>query len=253
MQRCLCSTYNTCFTSNSCDINNTWKHSTHISNAQSKVKVKVAIPHEEYSWRAHFNSLCHKPSKSMTHDQYDTRPMLTFPATGHLPSDQYQIILLGDKGTSVQTTYSRLLPNSGMTGSQVHTPNHYNSRTHNAHTADSKYTHTSTILFSDQSSATANEHTIILLEWKLSHKTHRLKLVHFLQILTTSVCTVKWKQIKLSTITYYAVYWRTHVVSLWDSSLNCLNPGLALFLRVGLQHVTSATQTSTNSTCLLVF
>ena len=130
---------------------------------------------------------------------------------------------------------------------------HYTSRTHNAHAADSKYTHTSTILFSDQSRATANKHTIILLEWKLSHKTHRLKLVHFLQILTTSVCTVKWKEIKLSTITYYAVYWRTHVVSLWDSSLNCLNPNLALFLRVGLQHVTSATQTSTNSTCLLVF
>ena len=97
MQRCLCSTYNTCFTSNSCDINNTWKHSTRISNAQSKVKVKVAIPHEEYSWSAHFNSLCHKPSKSMTHDQYDTTPMLTFPATGHLPSDQYQLYCLVTK------------------------------------------------------------------------------------------------------------------------------------------------------------
>ena len=43
-----------------------------------------------------------KPLKSVTHDQCDARPTVTFPAAGHYRSlDRYQLILLAGGGTRV--------------------------------------------------------------------------------------------------------------------------------------------------------
>jgi len=62
---------------------------------------------------------------SLTHGQCD-------PTYGYLPSrgesrplHRYEIILFGDRGKCLRTTYRRLLSESGTAGSWVQRPNHY--------------------------------------------------------------------------------------------------------------------------------
>ena len=55
-----------------------------------------------------------KPLKSVTHNQCDARPTVTFPAAWHHRPLTGTIILLGDRGTCVWTTCPRLLPETGM-------------------------------------------------------------------------------------------------------------------------------------------
>ena len=60
-----------------------------------------------------------KPPNSVTHGQCDARPTVTYPATRHhrpRPVPIRQKILLGNKGACVQTTFPRLLPESGAVG-----------------------------------------------------------------------------------------------------------------------------------------
>ena len=51
-----------------------------------------------------------KPLKSLAHGQNNVKPTFTFTAIERHPCDQYQIILLGHRGTCVRTTFLRLLP-----------------------------------------------------------------------------------------------------------------------------------------------
>jgi len=63
-----------------------------------------------------------RPLKSVTHDQCDARPTVTFSAAEHYhpiaPVEQYQIMLLGDRGTRVCTTCPEMCSHT-PTGSEV--------------------------------------------------------------------------------------------------------------------------------------
>ena len=56
----------------------------------------------------------------MTHVQCDTKPTVAVPAAGHhCPLTGYLVILLGDRGTYVRTTYPGLLLENATAGSRT--------------------------------------------------------------------------------------------------------------------------------------
>jgi len=82
------------------------------------------IPHEERR-SAEPRSLSREPERGLTVEVCDAWPVRR-QTYGYLPSrrasppvDRYQIVLLGDRGTCVRTTWPRLLTESGTAGSRT--------------------------------------------------------------------------------------------------------------------------------------